>query len=177
MNLGQTMLTVGMFVLLTMSVLSANRMILENTESNLRTEALSGAATVAQDLMAEAMSKKFDASSNSSGKQDTSAFDRPAALGPSSSEAAAVSIPDSSTSSNFRSITAYNDFDDYKGYKRLVTANNISGFVAEATVYYVTSDNLDIPSSRRSYYKVIKVAVSHPLYIATPLVFTSLFSY
>ena len=51
MNLGQTMITVGMFVLLMMSVISANRMIIESSENELKTEALSSSSVVGGNLL------------------------------------------------------------------------------------------------------------------------------
>jgi hypothetical protein len=177
MNLGQTLLTLGMFVLLITSVISANRMILQNAESNLKTEAMTGAATVARNLMQEAMSKAFDEKANRSGKQDTSAFTPSRSLGPTSLERSQVPIPDSSFVDEFKSKTDFDDFDDYDGYKRIALENNISGFVAEAVVFYVEPWDPDTPTSKRTYYKVIKVKVSHPLYLDVPIEFSSLLSY
>ena len=178
MNLGQTMITIGMFVLLVMSVISANRMLLENTEVTYATEALTAAASVGQDLLQEAMGKNFDANSDDSGTQDTTAFTLPGGLGPTYWEGVAVgTLPDSSYTGNFKSIANYNDLDDYKGYRRLVKANNISGFIAATTVYYVTEDNPDVPSSSRTFYKVIEVSVTHPLYLKEPMTVTGLLSY
>lgn len=178
MNLGQTMITIGMFVLLVMSVISANRMLLENTEATYAAEALTAAASVAQDLLQEAMSKKFDAGSNDSGTQPVTDFTLAASLGPNSYEQGLVgALPDTSSTGNFKSIAAYSDLDDYKGYSRLVTANNINGFTASSTVYYVSEDDPEVPSTYRTYYKVIEVTVTHPLYLTTPVKLSGLLSY
>jgi hypothetical protein len=179
MNLGQTMITIGMFVLLVMSVISANRMLLENTEASYAAEALSAAATIAQDLLHESMSKRFDANSDDSGTQDTTAFSLPAALGPSAAERTAVgTLPDSSYTGSFKSIGAYGDFDDYKGYSRLVAASNIGGyFSVSATVYYVNESAPDVATGYRTFYKVIAVTVSHPLYLTKPITLTGMLSY
>ena len=50
MGLGQTMITLGMFILLIMSVISANRMINENLQAQLETQAMATSATLANDL-------------------------------------------------------------------------------------------------------------------------------
>ena len=178
MNLGQTMITIGMFVLLVMSVISANRILLENTEATYASEALTAAASIAQDLLQEAMSKKFDAGSDDSGTQPLTDFTLAASLGPNSYEQSVVGpLPDTSSTGNFRSIAGYSDIDDYKGYSRKLTANNISGFIVSSTVYYVSEDDPEVPASYRTYYKVIEVTVTHPLYLTTPVKLTGLLSY
>ncbi len=177
MNLGQTMLTAAMFVLLVMSVISATRMLTDNAELNYQTEAMWATATIAQDLLQEAMSKKFDANDDGSGTQSTSAFTGASSLGPNSSESSYVGTLDSSYTGAFKSIAGYSDFDDYKGYKRMVTANNISGFVVTATVYYVEPAAPTVPVTYRTYYKVIKVSISHPQYLKEAVEYTSLLSY
>jgi hypothetical protein len=139
---------------------------------------MNASATIAQDLLQEAMSKRFDANSNDTGTQDTTAFSLPAALGPSAYERTQVgTLPDTSSTGNFRSIAAYGDFDDYKGYSRRVTANGISGFIASTTVYYVTEFDPEVPTGKRTFYKVIEVSVSHSLYLPTPITVTGLLSY
>ena len=60
MSLGQTMISAAFFVLLTMAVLSANKMILENTKYYLQEEAIEQASNFANGLIAEILTKKFD---------------------------------------------------------------------------------------------------------------------
>ena len=45
------MITIGMLVLLTMTVISANRIMIQNTEALYAAEAITGAASIAQDLL------------------------------------------------------------------------------------------------------------------------------
>lgn len=160
MNMGQTMITMGMFLLLVMSVISANRMLIEDAELTYQAEAYELSATVAEDLIAEASSKMFDSSDNGSGTQYYWEF---GSCGASAAEASYVSpLPDTVP---FKSIDGFNDFDDYNGYSRIVDAGSISGFVVKSYVYYIDPDFPDIPSDWSSYFKKMEVHVSHPKYI------------
>ena len=60
MSLGQTMISTAFFCLLTMAVLTANRMIIERSKSTLQLEAVEGATNVANALLSEILTKKFD---------------------------------------------------------------------------------------------------------------------
>lgn len=162
MNMGQTMITTGMFVLLVMSAVSANRMLNQNVEITLQTEAMEISASVAEDLMAEASAKLFDRYDDGSGTQYPWDFGD---CGPSSSEYNQVPQPDTLLSGAFKSESTFNDFDDYEGYQRKVTAGGISGFLVKSYVYYVDEYAPDIPSYWQSYFKRMEVRVSHPLYI------------
>jgi hypothetical protein len=178
MNLGQTMITMGMFVLLVMSVISANRMLVDNNESNLKVEAYTASASIANDIMAEGQGKKFDKFADTTGKQQPTAFSSPTdGWGPSAAERAAVGpMPDSSSTGNYRSITAFDDFDDYDGYSRIVTENNISGFIATVTVFYVDPNNPDTKVNYQTFFKKIEVDVEHPKYL-DKVKYSSLMSY
>ncbi len=57
MNLGQTLITLGMFILLIMSVISANRMITDNSQSQLQMQAIVSTASIANDLLLEIMAE------------------------------------------------------------------------------------------------------------------------
>ena len=60
MSLGQTMISAAFFVLLTLAVLSANKMILENTKYYLQEEAVEQASNFANAFISEILTKKFD---------------------------------------------------------------------------------------------------------------------
>lgn len=169
MNLGQTMITMGMFVLLVMSVISANRMLVDNNESTLKVESYTASASIANDIMAEAQGKKFDKFADTTGTQQVTAFSSPTdangGWGPSAAERTAVGpMPDSSYTGNYRSITAFDDFDDYDGYSRIVTENNISGFIATVRIFYVEPSNPDTKVNYQTFFKKIEVDVEHPSY-------------
>jgi len=185
MNLGQTMITSGMFVLLVMSVISANRMLVEDTEITYQAEAAELSATIAEDLMAEASAKKFDVYDDGTGTQSPWDFGD---CGCSPEEAQALGpLPDRAP---FKSDSVFSDFDDYNGYSRIVDAGGISGFKVSVSVYYVDEYDPDLPSYWQTYFKKMEVRVSHPKYIvdkegrtfdkdgkAVEIVYTTLMSY
>ena len=170
MNLGQTMITMGMFVLLVMSVISANRMLMQNSEFNLQTEALIESSTIANDIFQEAQSKKFDEFAGDAGTDSVSVFTLPNLLGPSNSERDSVgSLPDSSYNGHYRSIKAYGDVDDYNGYSRIVSADSangirIGGFSVTVRVFYVDPSNPDSLVNFRTFFKRVEVNVKHDQY-------------
>jgi len=60
MSLGQTMISTAFFVLLTLAVLTANKMIIERSKNQLQLEAVEGATNLANSLLTEILTKKFD---------------------------------------------------------------------------------------------------------------------
>jgi hypothetical protein len=60
LNMGQTLLTLGMLILLITCVISANRMLIENSEMQYRSEVLKTSSVIANDLFGEISSKPFD---------------------------------------------------------------------------------------------------------------------
>ena len=189
MNLGQTMITMGMFVLLVMSVISANRMLVQNAETGLQTEAMTESATIANDLFSEAQSKKFDFYDNDSGTQNQGDFTAPtdtAHWGPRKN----FPLPDSSYNGHFKSIdpgvSGYGDVDDYNGYTRIVSADTlngirIGGYLVTVRVFYVESSNPDVAVGYRTFFKRIEVDVQHHPYLDflpnEKLTYSSLMSY
>ena len=187
MNLGQTMITMGMFILLVMSVISANRMLMENTATGLQTEALRESATIANDLFSEAQSKKFDENADSSGSQAQSAFSSPSGgsgseWGPSNAERSAVgTMPDSSRTNNFHSLAAFDDVDDYNGYTRTINADTtngirIGGYLVTVRVYYVDPSNTELAVNHQTFFKRIEVDVEHAQYLPK-ITYSSLMAY
>ena len=181
MNLGQTMITMGMFVLLIMSVISANRMLVENAESGFETIALSESAIIANDLFQEAQGKLFDhlidVVTYPDGDQPPSLFSSPTGgspstseWGPSNAERTAVgSLPDSSYLGKYRSIDAYDDVDDYNGYTRIVNADTsngvrLVGFKVTVRVFYVNPPDLDVEVNSQTIVKRIEVNVTNKKY-------------
>jgi hypothetical protein len=188
MNLGQTMITMGMFVLLVMSVISANRMLVQNAETSLQTEALMESATIANDLFSEAQGKLFDQFVDTSRTNQVPAdFSPPgggssSGWGPTDAERAAVgTLPDSSYTGDYRSIGVYNDVDDYNGYTRIVSADTlngirIGGYLVTTRVFYVDPNNLDVAVNYQTFFKRIEVDVEHPQYL-TKITYSSLMTY
>jgi hypothetical protein len=181
MNLGQTMITLGMFILLILSVISANRMILDNNQSQLQMQAIASTASIANDLLLEIMNKPFDQSVADTTTTPWTQDQTGTKITVTSSLTAPtdtlgkwgcvwrhlLTLPDSSYSGNYKSISFLKDVDDYDGYQRIVTYNGINGFVARVKVYYVNPTSPDVPRTVKSFYKKIEVSVTHPQYMNT----------
>ena len=178
------MITMGMFVLLVMSVISANRMLVQNTETGLQTEALTESATIANDIFQEIQSKKFDAFVDTSRtNQSAVEFSRPlegeVGWGPSNAERIlAGSMPDNNGSGEYRSNNAYDDADDYNGYTRNVEADSVNGiriggFLVTVRVMYVDPNLTPDPETKdliavnyQTFLKRIEVDIEHPQYLS-----------
>jgi hypothetical protein len=186
MNLGQTMITMGMFILLVMSVISANRMLMQNAETALQTEALKESATIANDIFAEAQSKAFDHFVDEvaypTGNQPQGTFSAPgsAGWGPLNMFA----LPDTSCYAHApRSVAsvAYTSVEAYNGYTRYVDADTINGiriggYRLTVRVAYVEPANPDVAVNYQTFFKRIEVDVEHPQYLPK-LTYSSLMSY
>jgi hypothetical protein len=188
MNLGQTLITLGMFILLIMSVISANRMITENSQSQLQMQAIGSSASIANDLLLEIMNKPFDQNvanttttpwtEDATGDKLSSVLTAPTdTLGKWGCVARhLLTLPDSSFTGQYKSITLLKDIDDYDGYQRIVTYNGINGFVVNVKVYYVSATTPDVKRTTRSFYKKIEVTVSHPQYMTTAVDSVAIYS-
>jgi hypothetical protein len=170
MSLGQTMISAAFFVLLTVAVLSANKLILENTKYYLQEEAIEQASNFANALIGEILTKKFDSqvtldgSGNVTGPYNQSNMPWP--TGTSSSHSA--SLFDASLGANataesnvmpggnpdvapYKSIRGnssswFDDVDDYIGYVRTANSADISGYTLTVNVYYVMRVHLTSPT-------------------------------
>jgi hypothetical protein len=174
MSLGQSMLTAAALIIITMVVISANRLILESQQDEFAGEAYNLASEMGNALIAEASKKKFDANATTIYYQNIWEFTSANGLGPNASEAALVSLPDRFP---FKSIANYNDFDDYHLYWRIVDTPVIPGFVVKDSVVYVRPDELDERVNYPTYLKKMIVTVSHPLYLPRPLQFSTVMAY
>ncbi len=146
MNMGQTLLTLGMFILLIMTVISANRMMVEDSSSNLSNYALNTSSTIAAELFREIGSKPFDQkvvnpqsdTTKSVWRQDSTGNMSGAMVMPADTNKLTVygkwpwgvrnliSLPDSLRWDNslkkwyYLSESGLKDMDDYDGYTRKV---------------------------------------------------------
>jgi hypothetical protein len=187
MNLGQSMLAILALVVITFLVVSANRIITQSLQDELKGEAYNQAGEIASELINEAVKKKFDDPtavhrffdwSHWSWRnyvlydfyQSTSDFTAPASLGP---EESGVPKPDRAP---FKSVAGYDDFDDYDGYQRIVDTPTMTGFIVNCTVTYVSPSDLT-PVNSRQYYKRLLVQVSHPTYLPNALSFSTILTY
>lgn len=161
------MLTAAFLVLITIAAMNANKMIVERDVSYYEQEAYQQAAVLANALLTEIMTKRFDeyATSTDSWYADVTDFSTP--LGPFPWEASNVNPSGTPDRWNpYRSVTTsyFNDVDDYHGYKRTATSGGLPGFLLTVQVYYVDTTNLELASVSRTYYKRIVVTVTNTTY-------------
>ena len=159
MNLGQTMLSAGALVLLTILVINAHRLVVQSGDAALSAEAAQIGIDLAQSLLDEIQTKKYDQFSDDSGYQPTSDFTEAAALGPGAGES--FTLPDTVL---YKSIGKYNDVDDYNGYTRNAAVGQFQGFELTVTVVYVRDDDPDTVVGYRTYTKRVQVTVSNASY-------------
>lgn len=164
MSTGQTLLSIGVLVVVTIMVINAHRWIIESETNKLQGMALIEAADISEELISEVLAKKFDEYEVTTSYQSTSAFTSVSALGPESGET--FILPDTLP---YRSRARYDDFDDYNNYQRTVNTELIRGYTVSCRVYYATNTAPNTPQTSKQYVKTIEVSVTHPAYIPRPL--------
>lgn len=171
MNLGQTMLSAGALVLLTILVINANRLVVQSGDAAVAAEAAQVGIDLAQSLLDEIRTKKYDQFADTTGYQPTSAFTPSSSLGPGGGES--FSLPDAKP---YQSIRKYNDADDYNGYSRNATVGQFSGYQLSVAVTYVSDDDPDLVVNYRTYTKRVQVTVANAVYFKN-MTFTAIVSY
>ncbi len=179
---GQTMISAAFFVMLTVAVLSANTMVLESNRDYIQAQAIEQATNLANALISEILTKKFDAQVNYSYYQNRSEFVPVSSLGPSTNAHNYVNPGGAPDVAPYKSIPGstsdyFDDVDDYHGYVRTANATDISGYRLTVSVYYIKKSSPNSVSSDQQYYKRIDVIVSHPLYLPNPLTFSAIATY
>ena len=178
MGLGQMMSVIGALMLLSMVSLGINTMIIGKTTTMLEAEASLAAISLAQTMIDEIQTTNFD--ENTIGTKVYNATDLTAAgsFGPSGTEASNVPLPDNA--SPFKSLTKYNDVDDYNNYRRTASTPLLGNFTIEDSVYYVLETNPNTKSSTQTFFKKIVVKVTHrnmsfPLYLSDVAIYRRYF--
>jgi hypothetical protein len=186
MGLGQTMLTTMFLVLLTLAVISANRLILDRQTSFYEQEAYKQSAILANELLQEIVRKKFDGKIDTSSSVylplNTTNFSSPSELGPSPTARSYVNPGGAADTIPYKSIkntddNFFDDIDDYKGYKRSASAGGLTGFILTVNVYYVALSNLDVDANALRYRKRIDVTVSNSKYLKKDLLYSTIVAY
>jgi len=137
--------TMAAMVIFSLILLSANRMIIRNTQMQITGEMEQEVIAVAQDVIEESRTKEFDAKTTGALPPTNipGDFTSPSALGPESSET---------------SRGDFNDFDDYNNWKDFVTTEH-GTFKVWAHVFYVDPVTYD-STGNRTTFKKIRVFVS-----------------
>ncbi|MGH2568479.1 MAG: hypothetical protein ACRDGA_09085 [Bacteroidota bacterium] len=172
MGLGQTMITAAFLTVLTIAILNANRLLVDSQLQSYSAVALDHAANFAQALLAEIGRKKFDHNELDDIYQLPTNFTATSALGPEAGESV-TPWPDRDP---WKSLSLYNDVDDYHGYARILDLNHLKGFKVTVRVYYVSSVDLNTQTSVQTYFKRIDASVEHPQFLPK-VTFSSLATY
>jgi hypothetical protein len=149
MGTGQTILTVGAIVLLGTSIVSVNRTFTNTGTALQQTEIAIYATTLGTSLIEEAQGKAFDENTMFTGAPLIRANMTPgAALGPEGGELYA-------DTSN-----AFDDFDDYNGFRDTVSVTGVERFLRTAEVFYVNTYAPDTEVPGPTWLKKMIVTVT-----------------
>ena len=159
MTLG-AMSLVGLLIFTTLNNLSNNEITISESEI-----VITG-VSLAQSLIDEIKTKAFDQVEITG--TINSPNDLTSSLGPETGEN--ISMPDTSSSQSFSSLTTYNDVDDYNGYSRLVNTDIAENFLLTCQVQYVSVSNPNSVSGTRTYCKRITITVTSPFFSTLPSV-------
>jgi hypothetical protein len=191
MSLGQSALAAMALVVITFLVVSANRIIIQSRQDELKGEAYNQAGEIANDLINEALKKKFDDpqvlhyfwysgikyyynyGDGHNVYEDTTQLTPVNKLGATSPVTPPAEHGPIGT--KFLSI-GYDDFDDYNGYQRIVDTPTMTGFVVNCTVSYY-SPYTKTPVNYPTYMKILTVTVSQPIYLPDALTFKATMAY
>ncbi len=195
MGLGQTMLTSMFLVLLAIAVINGNRLIVDSDENYYRNQAFEEASFNANELLLEIVFKKFDETVDTSSTVvtlDSSTFSSTMGWDDYWGEFYPVcqgndSLVDIRTTRPYMTLNSsiFDDVDDYNNYYRYEyktssttrITRNLTNYTLKVNVYYVQHGSEDIPSASKSFLKRIDVTVWDPIYIKTPLVFSTIKAY
>jgi len=161
MHTGQTMLIIAAFAVLSTVTLAVNSTLIGTVSLGVEMEASLNALSIAQTMLDEVLSKDFDEhSTNGHRVYDYNGMSLPSDLGPDGTEHA-VGI-DSTKPSGYSSVKAFNDVDDYKGYRRMVLNSRLGWFTVTDSVTYVNELNPTQSTTSRTWQKRIVVTVTNP---------------
>ena len=159
MNTGQSLLSIGALLLLSLTILRVNNGIL-SSDTVLQNSKIGVLATsFGTSLIEEANKKAFDEVSVEDAVTLVNKLTNPNSLGPDKGE-----IPDT-----------FNDFDDYNGYVSVDTVFSIDLHLA-CTVNYIEPNNVDGINKQRTWHKKITVKITSS-FISDTLQFSSVYSY
>ena len=153
MGTGQMLLALLALTILASVTISANQLLLNQTDTVYGSEAMITGTAIGQAMIEEITVKYFDHNVLPPLATDSaSAFTPPDQLGPDASDVPGVD-------------TTYDDISDYNGFVDSVSTPRLGYFRRVCSVYYV--DGNGDSSTVQTFYKKIVVVVANP-YISTP---------
>lgn len=160
MNTGQTLLTLGAMILLSLLILRARNSFLSTDTVMMNSKFSILATSLAQSQIEEIKKKAFDENTVAGPANSTLQLTKANKLGPESGE----------TYPNF------NDVDDFNGYTTVDSTLPSAVFDIRCEVYYVNPNNPDAVSNSRTWSKNIVVEVTSP-FMGDTVKVSSVFSY
>jgi hypothetical protein len=160
------LLILGSILLLTIFTLASNSLIGENERIAEESEFNLTAFSLAQSIIDEAKSKEFD--QQTVGAELTTPITLTPAdqLGPDAGEA--IGGADSTSPNGYKSMTHFNDVDDYNGYQRYVNTPRADGYNISVQVLYASPSCPDSLLTTPTFCKHMYVSVTSP-YISNPV--------
>lgn len=162
MNTGQMLLVLGAMALLSLTMLSVNRVFVEQERASMEGAFLLVATSLGQGLIDEAIGKGFDEVVLSNPPTSLpSSFTSAGSLGPEAGE----------------SYPSFDDIDDFNGYSRTDTTDVGVDYTMNVLVEYVNGSNPDgSAEASPTFFKRLKVTISSP-YLSNNTVLSYLVSY
>lgn len=163
MGTGQMLMIIGALALLGTLSLAINSMILNKYTLIYEAEATIDAISVGQAMLDEALTKRFDKADTGTVKIfSPNDMTESNLLGPETGEKNWTGIDSLTTTiTQFKSVSRFNDFDDYHKYERIVRTPRMGRFYLRDSVFYVADNNPDAFSSNRTFQKKIIVTIWH----------------
>jgi hydroxymethylpyrimidine pyrophosphatase-like HAD family hydrolase len=155
MNTGQSFMSIGAIILLSLASLSFNSAVLQNTTLETENKVYLTAFSLADDLIEEIKQKAFD--------EKTIDFQ-------------AINVNQLTYPPNRESGEVwpyFDDIDDYNNYNKPVSLPHAEGYSVSCIVNYSTANGDDI--SVRSFYKKVTIKVTSD-YMSSPLYLKYVFS-
>lgn len=143
------LLTTGAIVLLGLTVLTVNRMY--GTQGDILRQSEIGiyAISTATSMLEEASGLSFDEATVDNSITNTANLTTAASLGPESGERTSP-----------ESTTLFDDFDDFHNLRMGVGISGVDSFTVRGTISYVPDTAPDVPTTTRTWFKRLDVAVS-----------------
>ena len=168
-------LTIGAILLFGTFLSSSNRLMTGNTQIASQNEYNISALAIAQSVIDEAKTKAFDQKTVVSAVAVPTSLTAVDSLGKDGGSEA-VPNPDTLTSTGYKSMTKFNDVDDYKGYNRLVNTPRAEGYKISIAVGYATEIYPDSSKNVQTFCKKMTVTVTSS-YITQPIALSYAFLY
>lgn len=159
MSTGQSFLSIGALIVLSLVSLNFNSAVLTNTTVEVENKVYLTAFSLADDLLEEIKQKAFDAATVDFPTTNPESLTDPYSLG----------------HADWEVYPEYNDIDDYNGYIKSVSAPHAEDYKVSCKVVYVDGDDPDNVVWTQTFYKKVTVNVSSP-YMRVPIQLSHIFT-